>query len=144
MTTPATARAVTIGLSLPVAILSKSRRGWISTGVSRSGKRYYASEFGEAFKQLKQDAYVLFREQVGPEPPFDAESTWVASVIWRQAGVLPDADNIIGRCAAILDAAQQAGVVANDKQIRWGTVAIERVPRKDQGIRFTLTRQEPT
>jgi crossover junction endodeoxyribonuclease RusA len=61
---------------------------------------------------------------------------------WQFAGRQPDDDNCIGRLKAVRDGIADAGLVADDALIRVGVVTFERVSRKDQAVRITLTRTE--
>jgi Holliday junction resolvase RusA-like endonuclease len=63
-------------------------------------------------------------------------------ICWLFAGVQPDSDNIVARLKAVRDGIADALLVADDKHIQIGAVTTERVPRKEQGVVLTLTRQE--
>ena len=77
----------------------------------------------------------------------DINEPWPAArmaIHWRFAGVRPDSDNIVARCKSVRDGIADAGLVANDRDIRVGDVTFERVPRRDVGMIVTLTRLEAT
>ena len=60
------------------------------------------------------------------------------SVTYRTASgnMRPDVDNAAG---AVLDALQDAGVIANDSQVRRLLVEVVKAPRSEVGITVTIT-----
>ena len=63
-------------------------------------------------------------------------------IVWHQAnrGHWPDRDNTIQRCSAFMDAAEDAGLIANDRQIRSFRVDYEK--STDEGVSITFTHDE--
>lgn len=64
------------------------------------------------------------------------------NVDWHFAGPQPDDDNVWGRVAAYRDAAQEAGLVVNDRQVTTGRVTFYRVPRAQQRCVLTFWRAD--
>lgn len=73
------------------------------------------------------------RQQFANRANYNASLAWpvhaaIMDVVWCQArGRRPDDDNVFARVAAVRDAAQHVGMVADDKHIRVGEVFYERV-----------------
>lgn len=125
----ATSASVTIRLHyLPDNVLSKNGRG------------LWPARHRE-FQQVKRDAYLLLREQVGYDvQPADR---LVMDIHWRQAvGRTADDDNIITRMAAARDAAAMAGLVWDDSDIRVGAAMIERVAKGEECVVVTFRRND--
>jgi crossover junction endodeoxyribonuclease RusA len=63
-------------------------------------------------------------------------------ICWLFAGTEPDSDNVVARLKAVRDGIADACLVSNDRDIHIGTVTMERVPRKEQGVVLTLVRED--
>lgn len=127
---------------LPPSVLGKNGRGWTRQGVSRSGRRYYASEFASEFARVKADAYRLLRNELGYDLTFP-EGRWVMDVFWLYSATRHhDDDNVVAMVAPLRDAAQQVGLVANDAQIVTGYVTFQRVARGNERCAVVFTRIE--
>lgn len=91
--------------------------------LGKNGRAHWAARHA-AYQALKQEAYLLLHQQrlaLG----YDAAPAYpalVMDIVWAQSGVIADDDQIVARCAAIRDAAETVGLVANDRDIRIGTV----------------------
>ncbi len=61
---------------------------------------------------------------------------------WRYCGNPADSDNIVARCKAYRDGAADAGLVADDRSITIGTIALTRTTRALQGVVLTFSRMD--
>jgi crossover junction endodeoxyribonuclease RusA len=107
--------------------------------LSPNGRAHWRRKAADA-KQTRNDAYISCLIA-------DADKGWPAAtmhIFWQFAGKQPDDDNVIARCKPIRDGIADAGLVADDGLIRVTGVTFERVPRKDQGVVLTLTREDVT
>jgi site-specific DNA-cytosine methylase len=52
----------------------------------------------------------------------------------------PDRDNTIQRCSAFMDAAEDAGLIANDRQMR--SFRVDYVKSADEGVSILFTHEE--
>ncbi len=124
--------AIRAVLPLPPGILGHHSGGWVHTGTRANGSRYqvsrYSIEFGN-HKHLATRVYyqaLKFQRLWWPGATLDVE--------WRFAGPQPDDDGVWGRLASYRDAAQEAGIVADDLTIRMGHLELVRVSRKYQCV----------
>ncbi len=94
-------------------------------------------------REHREWAYTATRAAMwplGPEAVY-----WPAArldIEWRFAGTQPDQDNCWARMKCYLDGAIDAGIVANDRSVTIGTIALTRVTRPLQGVVITFTRIE--
>jgi hypothetical protein len=117
--------------------------------VGPNGRAHWAKK-ATSVRELRAYAYVetrvaLVDSDYCPTHMFDDWQPWPAAVMhiqWRCAGVAPDSDNIVARCKAYRDAAADAGLVANDRDVSIGNVTIEKVRRLQQEVVITFERKE--
>ena len=127
---------------LPPSVLGKNGRDRVVNVVHPSGRRFYKSDRAEAFKALKTEAYYELRQQCGTQPRQYDRLTM--RIHWRQAGTVPDHDQVIARCSAVMDAAEAAGLVADDRDVSIATPVVERVAHKHEQecvVRFCYARE---
>jgi crossover junction endodeoxyribonuclease RusA len=128
----ATTEAVTISITMPLPPAS----------LSPNGREFWAVRNHDAQRWRTIAAGLIASQRViGQHNERDWPGT-VMNILWQFAGKQPDDDNVIGRCKAIRDGIADAGLVADDALIRVGTVTFQRVPRKDQAVTITLTREQ--
>ncbi len=129
---PSAARVVAIVTLpyLPAALLSKNGRDRAINVLHPSGKRFYKSARADAFRDLKHDAAMQLRNTLlGEEPRYPA---LVMHTTWYAIAPLPDDDNVAQRVAAVRDAAENVGLVANDRHIVTAVPTIIRVQHRHE------------
>ena len=110
-------------LPTPDRVLDKNGRGWTATGKRRDGSHYYVSERSMHYKARREDARrtiaaTLATRRAGSGPFVERDQRCYLTIDWfGPKGHWPDDDNVIERCAAYRDGAQDAGLVVNDRQI---------------------------
>ena len=124
----ATVEQVTVVLPLPSGKLSKNGR-------------IHWSERQRLYRAHREQAGWVLREALSGARPLWDDRVRVRC-IWRYAGPTPDMDNTIGRLAAYLDGAQDAGLLADDRCVVGYDIEYHRVPRREQGLDMTLWREE--
>lgn len=123
-------------MPLPPGLLGHHGGGWVKTGVTRSGRRYRVSQYSSEFAYHKQLACHVYWQALKWQRVYWPGSTM--HVVWRFAGKQPDDDGAWGRLAAYRDAAQEAGIVADDLTVRQGTLEFIRVPRRYQCVEVSF------
>jgi hypothetical protein len=98
------------------------------------------------YVNCKIAAYYLLRDAldsagiiVGEDAPWDGA---IMHIDWLFAGTPPDDDNIVTRCAAARDAAEDIGLVTNDRFVTIGTVTTTRVKRISQCVEMAFEKAE--
>lgn len=82
------------------------------------------------FQDVKNYAIGLLWEYIhNPTWPY---AVLTMHITWYQAGRQPDADAVLARCSAIMDAAEAVHLVADDAHIEMGSIRRIRVAHKDE------------
>lgn len=89
------------------------------------------------YQEWRQTAAALWREATGyAEPRW--EGPVVVVVEWRFRGPEPDVSNVTARIDPIIDAAQDAGLIANDRQVEG--FLVNRVRSREPQVVVTVRR----
>jgi Holliday junction resolvase RusA-like endonuclease len=85
------------------------------------------------FRQWRHEFVLMTRSQTGTGRREPITEPIAVAVTYRTAtgNMRPDVDNAAG---AVLDALQDAGIIANDSQVRRLLVEVVKAPRADVGI----------
>ena len=108
--------------------------------LSKNGRAHWADKHA-----IFQDHKMIARAAVNRVLP-SGFTPWRGpvdvSIVWRQhhTGHWPDRDNTITRLAAAMDGAEDAGLFANDRQIR--SYRLDYVKDIDEGVSITFTHDE--
>ena len=104
--------------------------------LSKNGRSHWA-ERHEIFQQHKMIAKSAIN-RVLPSGFTAWRGPVNVSIVWQQhhTGHWPDRDNVIQRIAAYQDATEDAGLIANDKQIR--SYAVDYVKDTHEGVHVTF------
>lgn len=89
------------------------------------------------YQAWRQTAAALWREATGyTEPRWDGPV--VVVVEWRFRGPEPDVSNVTARLDPIIDAAQDAGLIRNDRQVE--AFLVNRVRSREPQVVVTVRR----
>lgn len=132
--------ALHVVLPIPPGVLGHHGDGWVRQGVTAAGRRYRVTQATTAFREHKQLAVRCWQQATGCDRWYWPQA--VMDVRWYFAGVQPDPDGASTRLSAARDAAQAAGVMANDQGIVTTPIVFVRVPRRYQCVEVTLRRED--
>ena len=126
-------------LMLPPGVLGHHSGGWSKSGTTRSGRRYVVSQYSGEFAYHKQLACRVYWQALKFQRVWWPGATM--HVIWRYAGKQPDDDGVWTRLSSYRDAAQEAGIVADDLTVRQGRLEFVKVPRKYQCVEIRFEKR---
>lgn len=131
---------VHVVLPIPPGVLGHHGDGWIISGSTRSGRRYRVTQATTAFREHKQMALRCIQQATSCDRWYWPDVRM--DVRWYFSGPLADDDGIWQRCSAYRDAAQAAGLVADDRFVRQGTLTLYRVRRRYQCVEIVFRRAD--
>lgn len=102
------------------------------------GRNWHWAKIQKAFDDQKQWAANCVKDDIACETLATDTWPWPATFMhidWQyNRGRPPDDDNAVARLAAVRDAFEDVGVVADDRHIRIGTVTFTKVSQKDDPV----------